>query len=278
MPRETRESRRLLCHHKILCQFGSQLLRFASRRSGALDDRHPPGRIRPSPPIRSTCWSGRSRTMAGPSSGPGGTSSTSRSPASWSDHHFSFSWRDDLQSLHLSCAFDMRITEGVRRQNVADLLMYVNARLWIGHFDLWPEDGTIVFRHAMIFPDARSQRLAMRGAAQSRAGSLRALLPGLPVRAVGRQDRRGSRRRRGAGVRRAGVTKPGRHPSRSAPGRMGGALLKGWIARRHRSRHRGRAQAVGRTARRSAQEEQHRAVRRASTASTRYALAPASSR
>ena len=51
----------------------------------------------------------------------------------------------------------MRITEGVKRQNVADLLMYVNARLWIGHFDLWHEDGAIVFRHAMIFPGAESQ-------------------------------------------------------------------------------------------------------------------------
>jgi hypothetical protein len=74
----------------------------------------------------------------------------------WSDHHFSFSWREDLQSLHLSSAFDMRITDSVRRSHVSDLLMYVNARLWIGHFDLWPEDGTIVFRHAMIFPDARA--------------------------------------------------------------------------------------------------------------------------
>jgi hypothetical protein len=74
----------------------------------------------------------------------------------WSDHHFSFSWREDLQSLHLSSAFDMRISAGVRRANVAELLMYINARLWIGHFDLWPEDGTIIFRHAMIFPDARA--------------------------------------------------------------------------------------------------------------------------
>ena len=72
----------------------------------------------------------------------------------WSDHHFSFTWRDDLRSLHLSSAFDMRIGEATRRSSVADLLMYVNARLWIGHFDLWPEDGTIVFRHAMIFPEA----------------------------------------------------------------------------------------------------------------------------
>jgi len=44
----------------------------------------------------------------------GATSSTSPS-GRWSDHHFSFSWREDLQSLHLSSAFDMRITEGIRR-------------------------------------------------------------------------------------------------------------------------------------------------------------------
>jgi len=74
----------------------------------------------------------------------------------WSDHHFSFSWREDLQSLHLSSAFDMRVTGETRRADVAALLMYVNAKLWIGHFDLWPEDGTIVFRHSMIFPDAHA--------------------------------------------------------------------------------------------------------------------------
>ena len=75
----------------------------------------------------------------------------------WSDHHFSFSWRDDLKSLHLTSTFDMRVTEDVRRQNVADLLMYVNARLWIGHFDLWQEDGTIVFRHAHSHPPIASR-------------------------------------------------------------------------------------------------------------------------
>ena len=112
--------------------------------------------------------------------------------------------------------------------------MYVNARLWIGHFDLWPEDGTIVFRHAMIFPGRRRQRLAMRSAAQSGAGSLRALLPGLPVRAVGRQDRRGCRRRRGAGVRGPGVS--GAPSLLIGAGRMGGALLKGWIARKASAR------------------------------------------
>ena len=72
----------------------------------------------------------------------------------WCDYHFCFTWRDDLQSLHLSSAFDMRVGEAQRRTDVANLLMHVNAKLWIGHFDLWPEDGTLLFRHAMIFPGA----------------------------------------------------------------------------------------------------------------------------
>ncbi len=71
----------------------------------------------------------------------------------WCDHHFSFTWREDLQSLHMSSAFEMRVDDK-RKADVAGLLMYVNARLWIGHFDLWPEDGTLIYRHAMIFPDA----------------------------------------------------------------------------------------------------------------------------
>ncbi|HEY1631711.1 MAG TPA: YbjN domain-containing protein [Rhizomicrobium sp.] len=71
----------------------------------------------------------------------------------WCDHHFSFTWREELQSLHLSSAFDMRVNE-TRKHDVAALLMYVNAKLWIGHFDLWPEDGTLLYRHAMIFPEA----------------------------------------------------------------------------------------------------------------------------
>jgi hypothetical protein len=76
----------------------------------------------------------------------------------WCDHHFSFNWREDLQSLHLSSAFDMRVDPS-RRRDVADLLMFVNAKLWIGHFDLLQEDGTLIYRHAMIFPEARASAM-----------------------------------------------------------------------------------------------------------------------
>lgn len=71
----------------------------------------------------------------------------------WCDYHFCFTWREDLQSLHLSVSFDMRVTRE-RRAAVAELLMLVNAQLWLGHFDLWAEDGALLFRHALIFPDS----------------------------------------------------------------------------------------------------------------------------
>src|ERR1700757_1549015 len=71
----------------------------------------------------------------------------------WCDHHFCFTWRDDLQSLHLSSAFDMRV-DGAQKTEIAKLLMHVNAKLWIGHFDLLQDEGCLVFRHAMIFPEA----------------------------------------------------------------------------------------------------------------------------
>jgi hypothetical protein len=71
----------------------------------------------------------------------------------WCDYHFCFTWREDLQSLHLSVSFDMRVA-AERRAAVAELLMLVNAQLWLGHFDLWTDDGTVLFRHALIFPDS----------------------------------------------------------------------------------------------------------------------------
>jgi hypothetical protein len=67
----------------------------------------------------------------------------------WTSYHLSFTWMDDVEALHLACAFDLKVPE--RRQNeVLQLLAQVNEQLWIGHFDLWTKDGVIMFRHALI--------------------------------------------------------------------------------------------------------------------------------
>lgn len=71
----------------------------------------------------------------------------------WCDYHFCFTWREELQSLHVSVSFDMRVSKE-RRPEIAELLLAINAQLWLGHFDLWPDDGIVLFRHVLIFPDS----------------------------------------------------------------------------------------------------------------------------
>jgi hypothetical protein len=67
----------------------------------------------------------------------------------WTSYHLSFTWMDDVEALHLACAFDLKVPDR-RRNEVLQLLAQVNEQLWIGHFDLWTRDGVIMFRHSLI--------------------------------------------------------------------------------------------------------------------------------
>jgi hypothetical protein len=55
----------------------------------------------------------------------------------------------DIEALHLACAFDLKVPER-RRDEVQKLIALVNEQLWIGHFDLWTQDGMVMFRHALV--------------------------------------------------------------------------------------------------------------------------------
>ena len=68
---------------------------------------------------------------------------------SWSDYHISFSWLSDLEALHLSCAFDIKVT-GARRNEIMKLLALVNEQMWLGHFDLWGQEGVVIFRESLF--------------------------------------------------------------------------------------------------------------------------------
>lgn len=70
----------------------------------------------------------------------------------WTDYQLSFTWMDEIEALHLACAFDMKIPVP-RRAEAQRLLAAVNEQLWIGHFDLWTETGTIMYRQALVLPD-----------------------------------------------------------------------------------------------------------------------------
>jgi hypothetical protein len=65
------------------------------------------------------------------------------------DYQVSFTWMGELEALHLACAFDLKVPER-RRSEVTELVAMVNEQLWVGHFDLWANDGLMMFRHALL--------------------------------------------------------------------------------------------------------------------------------
>ena len=67
----------------------------------------------------------------------------------WTDYAVSFCWLEDVEALHLGCAFDLKVPEH-RRGEVLRLLARINEKLVVGHFDLWPSEGAVMFRHALL--------------------------------------------------------------------------------------------------------------------------------
>src|SRR5947207_13813562 len=66
----------------------------------------------------------------------------------WCDYRMFFSWREDVEALHFTCAYDVRIpTE--RHNDIHILLALINEKMWLGHFDLWTDEGLPMFRHAI---------------------------------------------------------------------------------------------------------------------------------
>tara|TARA_R110001599_G_scaffold221823_2_gene420500 strand:+ start:2307 stop:2807 length:501 start_codon:yes stop_codon:yes gene_type:complete len=86
---------------------------------------------------------------------------------SWCDYHVSFSWMEEVEALHLACAFDAKVSHK-HRNEVVRLLALVNEQLWMGHFDLWAEEGVVMFRHALL----------LSGGAEPTQQQLEALLSG----------------------------------------------------------------------------------------------------
>lgn len=71
----------------------------------------------------------------------------------WTDYHVSLNWRDDLEALHLACAFDFKVPEK-RLPEMYRLVAQINEQLWLGHFDLWTQEGLVMFRHALLLNGA----------------------------------------------------------------------------------------------------------------------------
>jgi hypothetical protein len=67
----------------------------------------------------------------------------------WTEYHLSFTWMTEIEALHLACAFDLKVP-ALRRTEVIELVTKINEQMWVGHFDLWTQDGIVMYRHALV--------------------------------------------------------------------------------------------------------------------------------
>ena len=77
----------------------------------------------------------------------------------WKDYELWFAWRPEGDCLQICCSLDLKATKA-RRPALHELVALINQRMWLGHFEIWTEDGEIVFRHALSLPDGERPTLA----------------------------------------------------------------------------------------------------------------------
>jgi hypothetical protein len=77
----------------------------------------------------------------------------------WKDYELWFAWRPEADCLQLCLSIDLRAPKPGRGA-MYELLSLINQRVWMGHFEVWSEDGEIVFRLAMAMPSGERPTLA----------------------------------------------------------------------------------------------------------------------
>ena len=73
----------------------------------------------------------------------------------WSHYEASFRWFSDLQALHMAIGFGLKAPAN-RLKELRILTRRLNEDLWIGHFDYWPDERLMLFRHATQCPDGET--------------------------------------------------------------------------------------------------------------------------
>lgn len=66
----------------------------------------------------------------------------------WGDVTGAFCWREELPAVLMTVSFDIAAPPEARAE-AARLTALINEHLWLGHFDLWLDDGAVVFRHSI---------------------------------------------------------------------------------------------------------------------------------
>ena len=71
----------------------------------------------------------------------------------WCSYHLLFVWQREINALHFTCSFEMKVPKA-RRAAVFELLAVVNERMWLGHFDLDSDSHSPAFRQGVLLRGA----------------------------------------------------------------------------------------------------------------------------
>lgn len=66
-------------------------------------------------------------------------------------HQIWFAWSEAIETLHICVGLETRVPISDRIK-ACELVALLNERLWLGHFDIWSEDGAVVYRNAIALP------------------------------------------------------------------------------------------------------------------------------
>jgi hypothetical protein len=68
---------------------------------------------------------------------------------SWGQYELRGIWREDDQVLQFLAFPDIRIMPA-QHHVIYETIGLINEQLWLGHFELWAGNGSLVFRHAAL--------------------------------------------------------------------------------------------------------------------------------
>jgi hypothetical protein len=67
----------------------------------------------------------------------------------WADYQVLFTWMYDIEALHLACSFEFKGPEHSNAE-IEHLIPMINSQMWIGHFEFWPTESLVIFRHTLM--------------------------------------------------------------------------------------------------------------------------------
>ena len=74
----------------------------------------------------------------------------------WAAYELRALWREDERVLQIIARAELQ-TPDDRRAEAYETLGLINEQLWMGHFELWSADGSIIFRHATLLDAAEGE-------------------------------------------------------------------------------------------------------------------------